>query len=367
MKRYWFGLFTFAFLCVTFVWAQTPNELKGHDGLIHSVAFSNDGKFLATASVDGTVKIWDFPAGKERQVLKGSTPGSPINCVAFNKDGTIVATGSLDEAIRFWNPKDGKTVKEFKNAHKGGVQSVVFSPDGSLLASGGGDNAVKLWDVKEAKELKNLGAHKSTVYNVAFNADGTELASCGNDGVIKIWDVKGQKEIKSMMVDLPKRVIPKEEKKDDKKKDEKDKKDKKDAKKKKEIKKEEPKELRDAFHAVAFTPDGTQVMSAGADKFLRYWSLADGKETKKIGPTKDWIFGLAVSRDGKNVATAGYGGSLHVYDIASGKEVYDDVKAKVDRKFLITYCAAFTPDGKAVVTGHDIKGKGIVKVTVISK
>jgi WD40 repeat protein len=362
MKRYWAGLFTFGFFCVSFVWAQTPTEFKGHDGLIHSVAFSNDGKFLATASVDGTVKIWDFATGKESQVLKGATPSSPVNCVAFNKDGTIVATASADKMIRLWNPKDGKSTKELKG-HTEGVSSISFSPDGTILASGGADKTVRIWDVKDAKELKNLGAHKESVYSVVFSTDGTQLASCGNDGIIKVWSVKEQKELKSMMVDLPKPVVKIEPKKEEVKVE----KDKKEPKKKDMVKKEDPKELRDAFTAVAFTPDGKQILSVGHDKFLRYWSIADGKETKKLGPTKDWIFGLAVSKDGKSVATAGYGGSLRVYDIASGNELYDDVKAKADRKYWITYCAAFTPDGKSVVTGHDKGGKGIAKVTAISK
>jgi WD40 repeat protein len=367
MKRYWFGMFTFAFLCVTFVWAQTPSEFKGHDGTVQSVAISNDGKFLATASVDGTAKVWDLATGKEIQVLKPATP-TPVNCVAFNKDGTIVATASLDKMIRFWNPKDGKSTKELKG-HTEGVSSIVFSPDGTLLASGSGDKTVRLWDVKEAKELKNLGSHKKSVYSVAFNTDGSELASCGDDGVIKIWDVKKQTEIKSLMIDLPKPTVKEEPKKEEPKKD----KDKKDGKKKDVGKKEPPPEQRDAFIVIAFTPDGKQILSGGIDRYLRYWSLADGKETKKIGPTKDWIFGLAISRDGKNVATAGYGGSLRVYELSSGKEIYpggENVAEKdknKDRLYWMTHSAVFTPDGKAVVTGHEIKGKGIVKVTAISK
>src|ERR1043166_3461195 len=134
MIRYWLGLCTFAIFCGAFVWAQTPDEIKGHDGLIHSVAFSSDGSLLATASVDGNVKIWDFSKGKESQILKGT---SPVNCVAFNKDGSIVATASADKIIRFWNPKDGsKATKELKG-HTEGVSSIAFSPDGAVLASAG--------------------------------------------------------------------------------------------------------------------------------------------------------------------------------------------------------------------------------------
>src|SRR5438034_639051 len=126
MKRYWFGLFAFSLVCVTAIWAQTPPEFKGHDGLINAVAISKDG-----------------------------------------------ATLGQDGSIRFWNPKDGKTIKELPKAHAGGVGMVAFSPSGQFLASGGGDKGVKLWDVKEAKELKVLGTHKGSVYSVAFNKDGT--------------------------------------------------------------------------------------------------------------------------------------------------------------------------------------------------
>jgi WD40 repeat protein len=283
-----------------------------------------------------------------------------------------------DKTIRFWNPKDGKSAKELKG-HTGGVSSLAFSPDGQTLASGSSDKTVRLWNVKEGKELKNLGAHTESVYSVAFSKDGSELASTGNDGIIKIWDVKGMKEIKSLKVDLPKPLVKIEPKVEEPKK-KKDVKGKKDTKKKM-TKKVEPKELRDAFTVVAFTPDSKQILSVGHDKFLRYWNIADGKEAKKIGPTPDYIFGLSISKDGKYVATAGYGGSLRVYELTSGNRVFPpkDADPKKDaaqlkaadqaRRGWITYCATFTPDGKSVVTGvHEIRAqKYTAKVTNVMK
>ena len=112
---------------------------------------------------------------------------------------------------------------------------------------------------------------------------------------------------------------------------------------------------------------------------MRFWNLADGKETKKIGPTPDYIFGLALSKDGKHVATAGYGGSLRVYELASGNRVFPekDADPKKDEEKLdaaqksnrgwMTYSIVFAPDGKSVVTGHEKGSKGIAKVTIISK
>jgi WD40 repeat protein len=358
------------------VWAQSPSDFKGHDNLVFNVAFSKDGKSFATASFDGTVKIWDYPSGKESKVLKVSK--DPVYGVAFNNDGTVLATSGDDKIIRLWNPKEGKLIKELPKGHNGIVQWVAFSPDGKYLASASSDKTVKLWDAKEGKELKSFAGHKESVYSVAFNKDGTQLASCGNDGLIKVYDVKSMTEVKTMMVDLPKKEVKVEPKKEEPAKDKDKDKDKK-PKKKDAGKKEEPKEIRDAFTVVKFSPDGKFVLTGCNDKFLRYWSLADGKETKKIGPTPDYIFGLAISQDGKRVATAGYGGSLRVYDLGSGDRIYPPKQAdpKKDEESLkaadaarrgaITYCIAFSPDGKSVVTGqHELKsGKGFAKVTPI--
>lgn len=369
MKRYWIGLFAFACLCVSMVWAQQASEFKGHDGLVAVVAFSNDGKFLATSGNDGVVKIWDYATGKEFKVLKVS-PDKPVPAVAFNNDGTIIATGGEDKSIRFWNPNDGKMTKELAKGHTAIVLSLAFSPDGKYLVSAGADKVVKLWDVKDAKELKSYATHKGSVYSVSFSKDGNQFASCGEDGLVKVYDVKSMNETKTMMVDLPKPVVKEEKPREEPKDKDKDKKPKKDA-----GKKEEPKELRYAFHVVAFSPDGKQVLTGDGEKYLRYWNVADGKELKKIGPTFDWIYGLAVSRDGKYVATAGYGGSLRVYDLVAGTQIYPDPDKKkteaadAARKANITYSLTFTPDGKALVTGqHDQKSsKGFAKVTPIGK
>src|SRR4051794_8624741 len=105
MKRLAALLFAFT-ASTTLLLAQAASEFKGHSGLVFSVAFSPDGKALATGSFDNTVKLWDFATGKELFTLKGHT--QPVYAVAFNKDGTILASASQDTTIRLWNPKDGK-------------------------------------------------------------------------------------------------------------------------------------------------------------------------------------------------------------------------------------------------------------------
>src|SRR5579859_2419583 len=132
------------FVCLSVARAQTPAELKGHTDLVYHVAFSPDGKILATAGFDNTVKLWDVAAGKELRSLTGHHSG-PVYCVAFSPDGKTLATSSLDKTICLWNVEDGKFIRDLKG-HAGIVDSVAFSPDGKLLASGSEDKSVRLWN-----------------------------------------------------------------------------------------------------------------------------------------------------------------------------------------------------------------------------
>src|SRR5262245_11882937 len=95
---------------------QKSTELKGHKGLVHGIAFSADGKTLATAGFDNEVKLWAFPAGKETKTLTGHT--RPVYCVAFSKDGKLLASAGDDKTVRLWNAADGTFLRELKN-HQG--------------------------------------------------------------------------------------------------------------------------------------------------------------------------------------------------------------------------------------------------------
>ena len=158
-----------------------PMTLKGHSYRVVSVAFSPDGNRIASGSYDGTIKVWDAGDGHELLTLKGhdgwvqSVKGHEVwvLCVAFSPDGKRIASGSDDRTIKVWDAGDGRELLTLKG-HWCGVPSVTFSPDGKRLASGSWshDNTIKVWDAESGRELVTLKGHSEQVNSVAFSPDG---------------------------------------------------------------------------------------------------------------------------------------------------------------------------------------------------
>ncbi len=159
-------------------------NLEGHTYSVYSVAFSPDGKRLATGSDDKSAKIWDLDSGKALTTLEGHT--SAVWSVAFSPDGKRLATGSLDKSAKIWDLDSGKALTTLEG-HTKSVQSVAFSPDGKRLATGSADNSAKIWDLDSGKALTTLEGHTNSVTSVAFSPDGKRLATGSADNSAKIW------------------------------------------------------------------------------------------------------------------------------------------------------------------------------------
>ena len=160
--------------------------LKGHTGAVWSVAFSHDGLRLASGSHDSTVRIWDTETGVVQWTLEGHTGG--VCSVAFSHDGRRLASGSYDMTVRIWDPETG-VVRRTLKGHTSVVYSVAFSHDAWWLASGSHDSTVRIWDPETGVVRRTLKGHTNVVYSVAFSHDG-RLASGSRDTTVRIWDTE---------------------------------------------------------------------------------------------------------------------------------------------------------------------------------
>jgi WD40 repeat protein len=164
---------------------QIVFTLKGHADEVYCVAYSADGRRLASGSKDGVVRVWDAATGREIFTLRGHS--GIVMRVAFSPDGKRLATCSWDKTVKLWDLETGQEAIALLG-HEDMVQAVAFSPDGRLLASASSDQTIKLWDTTTGKEAHTLKGRGGVVVCVAFSPDGRRLASGSNDGLVKLWD-----------------------------------------------------------------------------------------------------------------------------------------------------------------------------------
>lgn len=160
-------------------------ECQAHIGLIWCVAFSPDGSTLATAGQDGNIKLWDVKTGQCWQTLASHNGG--VLSVVFHHDGTTLVSSCAESTIRFWDINLGECTQILRG-HSSRVWSVKLHPQGNILASGSGDHTVKVWDITTGSCIHTLQGHTDWIKSVAFSSSGI-LASGSLDQTIRLWDV----------------------------------------------------------------------------------------------------------------------------------------------------------------------------------
>jgi WD40 repeat protein/serine/threonine protein kinase len=293
----------------------TPQmELTGHKGGVTSVAFSPDGTRIVTGSADKTAKVWDAKTGTPELDLKEHALS--VTSVAFSPDGTRIVTGSGDKTAKVWDARTGTQQLELKG-HAGGPSGVAFSPDGTRIVTGGGINnkpgEAKVWDARNGALLLDLKGHTNEVTSVAFSPDGTRIVTGSFDKTAKVWDAltgTPQLELKAYTRDGSGLSEP------------------------------------NMVQSVAFSPDGTRIVTGSGDKKARVWDARTGTPQLELKGHTNMVWSVAFSPDGTRIVTGSLDNTAKVWDARTGMPLLE-LKEHPGEVLSV----AFSPDGTRIFTG----------------
>ena len=257
-------------------------RLRGTAERIHDIAYSPDGKWMATASGDpgqfGSVQLWIAEpdgGGKLARDLLETTDS--VFAVAFSPDGTKLAAAGADRAVRVWDVATGKELALIED-HADWIFDLAWSPDGKRLATASRDKTSKVFDVEKKESIATFPGHAETVYCVAWAPDGKSIATGGADNQIRVWNPD-----------------------------------------------EDAKQVRvvggfgGAVFRLMFAPDGKTMLACGADKNVRTFENFAPKST--LAGHNDWVYSLALAPDGKTIASGSWDGEVRLWNLADGKPV----------------------------------------------
>ena len=280
---------------------QTVGTTTGYNLGVGQISFSPDGKYLATANMDGVPTIWDLDTYSKTMVLIAEM--LPPKAIAYCPDGQTLATGGDEGIVRVWDALQGM---ELFSLNLGGIiHSVSFSPDGTELAAASEDGSIKVWDVTTG-EIVSMPPRQSGIYDVTFLADG-RFATAGQDGTTRIWDsLSGQQLL--VLAGPTSTVI-----------------------------------------SVAGSPDGERIATGAYDGSLRIWDAAPGRELMTIPAHADIIWNVAFSPDGGQLVSASVDGSIKVWDSASGALLLSITGGDSATNGFTSL--AISPDGTEIASG----------------
>jgi WD40 repeat protein len=278
-------------------------HLHGHTDRVNSVAFSPDGKRLATCGggADRTAKVWDVAKGALLFSLTGHS--KEVRRVVYSPDGQRLATFSDDRTVRVWNAVNGNQLLVFQ-PHNGFISGLVYSPDGKQLATSGSDRMIKVWDSATGAAIHTLKGHAGAILCLAMSSDGKRLASGSDDHTVRVWDpIKGNE-----LVTFKGHTL--------------------------------------TVNAVTFSPDGRRVASAGEDKVVKVWDADTGTEVYSLKGHQARVGNVRYSPTGKHLASVSNDQVVKIWDALTGETLHT-----IQGPACGFFCLAFDPEGTRIASG----------------
>ncbi|KAF7968067.1 hypothetical protein HWV62_32051 [Athelia sp. TMB] len=297
--------------CEILIWDSQTGEIvagpfQGHTSGINAVAYSPDGMRIASGSHDATVRIWDTQTG---DIVVGPLTGhtGPVASVAFSPDGKRIASGSWDCTVRVWDAQTGGAVGTPMTGHTDNVNTVAFSPDGNFIASGSDDETVRIWEVHAGKCVTTLMGHTLGVGSVVFSPDGEHIVSGLADYIIHLWNARTGAVVRTL--EGHENIVT----------------------------------------SVAVSPDGLRIVSGSIDYSVRMWDLQTGTLIAAFQEHTRYVSSVSFSPDGLHIASGSHDGTVRIWDTRSRGTFSGSLAGHTKSVNSIV----FSPDGKHIASGSD--------------
>lgn len=288
---------------------QAIQEWHGHRAAVYAVAFQPNGPYLATASFDRTIKVWNVESGRVVRTFSGHK--NKVLALAYSADGRRLASAGLDGMVRLWDATTGRAQACLTSCSRC-VQGIAFTPDGGRLIACGEAGLAEVWRIGSSGDGKGVmerticvEPERMPLFAAAVSPDGRTLALAGLDGRIHLHDLTTGK---------PRRILEGHT---------------------------------DAVYSLAFSPDGGSLASGSVDQTVRCWRTTTGVQQACLDGHRGMVYQVGFSADGRRLVSAGGDGEVIVWDVDNGSALH---RQRFPSKAL---CAAFTPDGRRIATGSE--------------